>query len=126
MNLGVVTSHLEAWVELAVVGDDLPTVNFSAVIDTGFSDCLTLPMAVLERFRAVPVTHVIVTLADGSEIVSQLFELTVLWDGLPITIDVHAAEVEPLVGMGLLAGHDLQMRVVPNGEVTIRAIPEGH
>ncbi|MFM9964494.1 MAG: clan AA aspartic protease [Planctomycetaceae bacterium] len=124
MIRGVVTNHLEAWVDLAVVGDGLPTVNFSAVIDTGFSDFLTLPIAVLERFRAVPVTHVIVTLADGSEIVSEVFELTVLWDGVPITIDVHAAEVEPLVGMALLAGHDLHMRVVPNGEVTIAVVPD--
>ncbi|MCX7421700.1 MAG: clan AA aspartic protease [Planctomycetia bacterium] len=123
MIRGVVTNHLEAWVDLAVVGDDLPTENFSAVIDTGFSDFLTLPIAVLEKFRAVPVTHVIVTLADGSEIISQLFELTVIWDGVPTTIDVHAAEVEPLVGMALLAGHDLHIRVVPDGEVTIAAIP---
>ena len=122
MIRGVVTNHLEAWVDLAVVGDDLPTENFSAVIDTGFSDFLTLPIAVLEKFRAVPVTHVIVTLADGSEIISQLFELTVIWDGVPTTIDVHAAEVEPLVGMALLAGHDLHIRVVPDGEVTIAAI----
>jgi predicted aspartyl protease len=64
-----------------------------------------------------------VVLADGTEIVSELFELTVLWDGKPITIEVHAAEVEPLVGMALLAGHDLRMRVVPNGEVAINSIP---
>ena len=122
MIRGVVTNHLEAWVDLAVVSHDLSTVSFSAVIDTGFSDFLTLPIAVLEKFRAIPVTHVIVALADGSEIVSELFELTVLWDGVPITIDVHAAEVEPLVGMALLAGHDLHMRVIPDGEVTIAAI----
>ena len=123
MIRGVVNNHLEAWVDLAVVGDDLPTENFSAVIDTGFSDFLTLPIAVLEKFRAVPVTHVIVTLADGSEIISQLFELTVIWDGVPTTIDVHAAEVEPLVGMAMLADHDLHIRVVHDGEVTIAAIP---
>ena len=123
MIRGVVTNSLEAWVELAVVSDDHLSVGFSAVIDTGFTDFLTLPIAVLEKFQAKPVTHVIVTLADGSEIVSHLFELTVLWDENPITIEVHAAETEPLIGMALLAGHDLQMRVLPDGEVTIRPIP---
>ena len=49
--------------------------------------------------------------------------ITVLWDGNPITIEVDAAEVEPLVGMELLAGHDLHIRIVPDGEVTIRAVP---
>ena len=125
MIRGVVTGNLEAWVDLAVVSDDHPSVGFSAVVDTGFSDFLTLPVAVLEKFRAVPLNRVMVTLADGSEIISRLFALTVLWDSQPITIEVHAAETEPLVGMALMAGHDLHIRVTPNGEVTIRAIPEG-
>ncbi len=123
MIRGVVTNDLEAWVDLAIVNGDLPSVGFSAVIDTGFSDYLTLPRSVLEKFQATQRSHARVVLADGSEIVSELFELTVLWDGKPITIEVHAAEVEPLVGMALLAGHDLHMRVVSDGEVTITPIP---
>lgn len=122
MIRGVVTSNLEAWVELAVISNDHPAIGFNAVIDTGFSDFLTSPILVLEKFDATPLNRVMVTLADGSEIISRLFELTVLWDENPITIEVHAAETEPLIGMALLAGHDLQMRVVPDGEVTIRAI----
>ena len=123
MIRGVVTGSLEAWVDLAVISDDHPSVGFSAVIDTGFSDHLTLPKSVLEKFHAKPLTHVVVTLTDGSEVVSQVFELVVLWDGKPITIEVHSAEVEPLVGMALLAGHDLHIRVVPDGEVTISPVP---
>ena len=123
MIRGVVTDDLEAWVDLAVVEVGRPSVGFSAVIDTGFNGYLTLPMAVLEKYQAKPLIQVAVTLADGSQILSQLFELTVLWDGNPITIEVAAAEVEPLVGMELLAGHDLHIRIVPDGEVTIRAVP---
>ncbi len=123
MIRGVVTSDLEAWVDLAIVCADLPAVGFSAVIDTGFSDYLTLPRSVLEKFQAAQRSHARVVLADGSEIVSELFELTVLWDGKPITIEVHAAEVEPLVGMALLSGHDLHMRVVPDGEVSVAPVP---
>ncbi len=124
MIRGVVTGNLEAWVDLAVVSVDHPAVGFSAVIDTGFSDFLTLPIVVLEKFYAVPLNRVMVTLADGREIISRLFELTVLWDGQPITIEVHAAETEPLVGMALLNGYDVQMRVVPDGEVTIQSITD--
>ncbi len=124
MIQGIVTEDLEAWVDLAIAGDEQPAVGFSALVDTGFSGCLTLPQAVLEKFHAKPMFQVNVTLADGSEIVADLFELTVLWDGQPLTIEVDAAETEPLIGMALLAGHDLQMRVVPDGEVTITPIPQ--
>ena len=123
MIRGAVTNELEAWVDLAIASGEQPTVGFSALVDTGFSGCSTLPLAVLEKFQARPMFQVNVTLADGSEIIADLFELTVLWDGQPLTIEVDAAETEPLIGMALLAGHDLQMRVVPDGEVIISAIP---
>ena len=67
MIRGVVTSDLEAWVDLAIVCADLPAVGFSAVIDTGFSDYLTLPRSVLEKFQAAQRSHARVVLADGSE-----------------------------------------------------------
>ena len=124
MIRGIVTKDLDAWVDLAIAGDEQPTVSFSAVVDTGFSGFLTLPRVVLERFQARPLTVVIVTLADGSKTSADLFELTVLWDGQPRMIEVEAAETEPLIGMALLAGHDLQMRVVPDGDVTITSIPQ--
>ena len=124
MIRGIVTEELEAWVDLAIAGDEQPAVGFSALVDTGFNGCPTLPQAVLENFHAKPLFQVKVTLADGSEIVADLFELTVVWNGQPLTIEVDAAETEPLVGMALLAGHDLQMRVVPDGDVTITPIPQ--
>jgi clan AA aspartic protease len=125
MIRGTVTKDLDAWVDLAIASDTHPTIRFSAVVDTGFNGFLTLFRAVLKRFQARPLTVVIVTLADGSKTSAALFDLTVLWDGQPLTIEVDAAETEPLIGMALLSGHDLQMRVIPDGEVTIRAIPEG-
>ena len=123
MIRGVVTDEFEGWIDLAIVGDDRSAIGFSGVVDTGFSGSLTLPLAVIERFGGQRVGIANVYLADGSKTFSQIFELTILWDGRPLTIEVDAAETEPLIGMALLAGHDLQMRVVPNGEVTISAIP---
>lgn len=123
MIRGVVTDEFEGWIDLAIVGDDRSAIGFSGVVDTGFNGSLTLPLAVIERFGGKRVGIANVYLADGSKTFSQIFELTILWDGRPLTIEVDAAETEPLIGMALLAGHDLQMRVVPDGEVTISAIP---
>lgn len=122
---GVVTNELEAWIDLAILGEDRSAISFSAVIDTGFSGYLTLPLSVIRRFGGVPMGTARTYLADGSETVCEVFELTVHWDDQPITIEVDAAEIEPLVGMSLLKGHDVVMRVIPNGEVTIRAVPIG-
>ena len=123
MIRGVVTDEFEGWIDLAIVGDDQSAIGFSGVIDTGFSGSLTLPLAVIERFGGQRVGIANVYLADGSRTFCHIFKLTILWDGRPLTIEVDAAETEPLIGMGLLAGLDLQMRVVPNGEVIIIAIP---
>ena len=122
MIRGVVTDELEGWIDLAIVGKDQSAIGFSAVIDTGFSGYLTLPPAVIERFGGKQVGTANVYLADGSKSISDIFELTIHWDGQSLVIEVDSAEIEPLVGMALLAGHDLQMRVIPNGEVTIRSV----
>jgi hypothetical protein len=47
----------------------------------------------------------------------------VVWDGVPCQIFVHAIDAPPLLGMTLLADHDLRARLRPGGAVEIEAIP---
>ena len=121
MISGVIQSN-EARIIVTVMGPQGQEHEVHAVIDTGFSGFLTLPPAVIERFGGKQVGTANVYLADGSKSISDIFELTIHWDGQSLVIEVDSAEIEPLVGMALLAGHDLQMRVIPNGEVTIRSV----
>jgi hypothetical protein len=62
-------------------------------------------------------------LADGSEEEFDVYSATVLWDGQPRRIPVDEAEIDPLVGMSLLYGHDLHIQVINGGSVTIAALP---
>ena len=124
MICGSVNDHLEPWIELAIQDQRGRSVTVQALLDTGFSGFLTLPTSWLLDMGLESVAQVRVTLADGSEIVSDLFTAIVMWDGNLVMVDVEAADTEPLVGMALLARHDLQIRVVPNGEVAISAVPE--
>jgi predicted aspartyl protease len=62
-------------------------------------------------------------LVDGSEDLFPTYKATVEWNGTPRDIEVDAADSDPLVGMALLAGHELHIQVVAGGAVTVEAMP---
>lgn len=61
-------------------------------------------------------------LADGREYLIDVYEGKVLWDGKVCEILIDEVEAEPLVGMGLLSGYELNMKVRPGGMVTIKRL----
>jgi hypothetical protein len=58
-------------------------------------------------------------LADGRETVSRVYAASVLWDGHPREIEVDAVEAEVLLGMALMEGFDLALRVAQHGQVLL-------
>ena len=62
-------------------------------------------------------------LADGRVESFDVDVATVIWDGQPRTVEVEAADTEPLVGMSLLEHHALRIDVLNGGMVTITALP---
>lgn len=119
MIRGFVNRHLEAWIEISVQDRRGESHLVQAILDTGFNGFLTLPAAWLLDMDLESSGQTHVTLADGSDIVSDVFIANVLWNGQWITIDVEAADTEPLVGMSLLHGYDVRLRVEPGGEVLV-------
>jgi len=61
-------------------------------------------------------------LGDGSTIEFDIHEATVMWNGRLRRIPVDAADVNPLLGMGLLYGHELSIEVIEDGNALIRAL----
>lgn len=122
MIRGSVNDELEPWIELTIQNQRGEGVTIQALLDTGFNGFLTLPASWLLDLGLECITQVRVTLADGHETISDVYTALALWNGTLIEVDVEAADTDPLVGMALLAGHDLQMRVVPNGEVAISRV----
>ena len=51
-----------------------------------------------------------------------LYEAILLWDDEPLTVDVAIAETEPLMGMSLIYGHDLRIKAIEGGAVTIESL----
>jgi len=95
-----------------------------AILDTGFNGTLTLPADLITTLRLPWRTRGSALLANGREEMFDIYAATVVWDGRPRPILVEAVESLPLVGMRLLADHDVRLRVQPGGMVQIVAVSE--
>ena len=72
--------------------------------------------------RAVTQSRGQALLADGNLHVFDAYIGIVLWNGQDRTVEVDAADTDPLVGMGLLRGHSLRVDVEENGAVKIEEL----
>ena len=121
MIQGVVNDSYEAVIPLTVQEPSGQARDVEAVIDTGFTGFLTLPLGVIAESGLPFVGTGRATLADGSEATFSVYRVTVLWDGEPRHIRADAADTTPLVGMRLLDGNDLSIEVESGGRVVIQA-----
>jgi clan AA aspartic protease len=123
MITGTVNADIEAIVRLEVVGPNRHQRAMDGVIDTGFSGDLTLPMGVIVSLALTWLGRETGILADGSTDLFDVYSATVHWDGKLRSVEVEAADTQPLVGMNLLHRHSLHMEVVDGGTVQIDPLP---
>lgn len=122
MITGRVNEKLEAVFTLSIYDSQGNLRELEALIDTGYTAYLTLPAALIAELGLVNFATSQLKMADGSEVLSELYYATIIWDGQPRRIEVDALDSEVLVGMALLRGYDLQLRAEVNGPVTITLI----
>ena len=118
---GVVNSRLEAIVTLMVKGPSGKTQEIKAVIDTGFSESLTVPPEIVAALELDHVTVADMVLADGSMEKFDVFKMVVMWDGNVRQIEAHESNAIPLIGMGLMEGNRLTVDVEEGGRALIEA-----
>ena len=123
MITGHVNDKREAVILLTICGTQGQTRQIEAIIDTGYSAYLTMPTEVIAALDLISIGDQQLTLADGSEVDSALYPATVIWDGQERAIEVDALEEEMLIGMALMDGYDLSVRVMVGGTVTLKPIP---
>ena len=112
MVKGRVTSDREAVVPVKVRGKAGQQEDFSAVLDTGFTEYLTLSRETIARLSLRHVHTAQVVLGDGSEVQVPVYRAEVLWHGQWRLIYVHETAGGALVGMSLLYGSVLKIRVL--------------
>ena len=118
---GAVNANLEAVVTISLQNPSGQTREVEAVVDTGFNGYLTLPPMLMEDLELPVLGDGEAVLADGSQVVFDVFGVTVLWDGEPTYVETGALGVDPLVGMALLDRHNLNIDVEDGGRVLIQA-----
>lgn len=109
------------WVEVSSASGS-ETLRVKAVIDTGFTGHLTLPPAAVQSLSLPVVGSAESVLADGSLILEDICIARILWHGRERPIRVLIADAIPLLGMALLRGSDMSVRVEGNGEVPIEEL----
>jgi clan AA aspartic protease len=119
---GIVDQNCEATIRLVVSNEGKQRQVINAVVDTGFTGFLTLPMKVINSLKLRLYSREEGTLGDGSTCIFDVYSGLVIWDGEYRYIDVNASETDPLVGMSLLYGYRMQLDAIEGGTVTIQAL----
>lgn len=121
MIIGQISAGREAVIPVTILGAGNQATEVEAVIDTGFTDFLTLPPVLIASLRLTFRESAEFVLGDGGPAQFDTSVATVLWDDQQKNILVLASEGGPLVGMSLLYGYRVILDVVDGGTVTIEA-----
>ena len=115
MMQGYVNNNYEATI-LVVVCNQSVKKSVKAIIDTGF---LSLPDQIITELKLPWSYRDRGTLGDGSEVIFDIYNAQVIWDGKIKEIEINSAETEPLIGMSLIRGFRMQIDADIGGLVTI-------
>ena len=119
MITGVVSEYLEATIRLVVLGPQGQEEEIKAVIDTGFTEFLTLPPRLIHSLGLPWNAYTEGFLGDGSSRLFDVYLATAIWDGRARVIPVEASDTDPLLGMKLIHRYDLRIQAVEGGVVTL-------
>ncbi len=122
--VGTVNANIEAIIQLSVADAHGEWHDLEGVIDTGFSGFITLPGTVISVFAPPWICRQEAQLADGSLQTFDVYSAAVRWRAEVRTVEVEAADVQPLVGMGCLASGHARLVFRGMGHVHINACHE--
>ena len=118
---GLVSPTLELLLPLTVFGP-AKRQFVMAVIDTGFTDELSLPAGVCADLGLARIRRGASTLADGRREEYDIFAARILWFDALREVEVLAVGREALAGARLLAGYRLRADFRPDGVVRVRPL----
>lgn len=121
MITGVVT-NLHALIPVLFRLASEPDLTIEFVVDTGFTDYLTLPSSAVDAMGLNFIYDLPVNLADDSNAVVSVYKATILWHGNERDIRVFATGRRPLLGTALLKGSEFYSQFFENGQVSISEV----
>jgi clan AA aspartic protease len=113
---------LKAQIGIIFCLTESPNIEIKCVVDTGFEGFLTLPPAAVTTLGLSYVTRINANLADNSNIATDVYLATILWNGTEVDVPVLAMGRRPLVGTALLKDYHLGVDFRDGGKVAIEQI----
>ena len=123
MIAGKVNAHCEAVVRVRVRGANTTELEVDAIVDTSFTADMTLPSNIVTALGLSRHSGSRMMLADGSAKQYKIYGAEVKWNGAWRPILIWCLGDEVLIGMQLVAGHELRIAVAPGGSVEIVPLP---
>ena len=120
MISGRVNSEYEPIVCIVLCHANGQTQTQNVIVDTGFDGWLSLPSTLISKLELAWDRRGRAILADGSESIFDIYKATVIWDDKLLEISVDEADSDPLLGMSLMEGYELTVRVTDGGTVTLK------
>lgn len=99
-----------------------PVLSIEYVVDTGFSEFLSLPERAVALMGLTYLHDGFSQLADGSKLRHAIYRATVIWDGVERVVSVLATGERPLVGRAMMADHELIVQFREGGLVTVEPL----
>jgi len=120
---GFVNARHEAVVPIRVRGPGQSWLDVDAVVDSGFTGSLTLPVATAATLGLARQSGGSAVMADGTLRHFDIYAVEVAWESGWRPVLVSAVGAEALLGMRLLVGHELRIEAAPGGAVEIAPLP---
>jgi len=99
-----------------------PNIEIKCVVDTGFEGFLTLPPAAIAKLGLTYITRINANLADNSNVATDVYLATILWNGTERDVAVLAMGRRPLIGTALLQDYHLSIDFYEGGTVLVDEI----
>ena len=121
MMTGTVRNR-RVFVELSLIDPVGQVADVEFVLDSGFTGVTTLAPAACAALALPFLRLQPAGLADGSPLLLEVYQVTLLWDGEEREVEVLALEGAPLIGMTLLEDSDVRFQGREGGFVSIEAL----
>jgi len=94
-------------------------IEIDCVVDTGFEGFLTLPSAVITKLGLHYLGQINAKLADNSNVATNVYLATILWNGVEKDVAVLGMGHRPLIGTALLEDYHLSIDFCDGGTVIV-------
>lgn len=110
---------LQAQIGVILCLNEGQNIEIKCVVDTGYEGFLTLPPDAITKLGLTYVARINANLADNSNVATNVYLATILWNSVERDVAVLAMGRRPLIGTALLENYHLSIDFCADGTVLV-------